>query len=225
MGRSATSSKFGWCQQVLTISIIQTGWIRVLQDEIIALFPENSTYTTQLKSACVIKMRTNVVVVFENEWTTFCWCYAIVSRAVAWWRHQMDTFSALLALCVGTSPVTGEFPHKGRWRGVSMFPLICAWINDWANNREAGDLRRHRIHYDVTVMWVTTPESGSLSSIITLHCSFLPLVDNLVSLFGPPYVIFRPCGRWELSAALPSSLSFFFFTKKSSKRKLSIMRK
>ena len=27
-----------------------------------------------------------------------------------WWRHQMETFSALLALCAGNSPVTGEFP-------------------------------------------------------------------------------------------------------------------
>ena len=33
-----------------------------------------------------------------------------------------------------------------------MFSLICAWINGWVNNREAGDLRRHRAHYDVTVM-------------------------------------------------------------------------
>ena len=48
------------------------------------------------------------------------------------------------------SPV--NFPHKGQWRGVLMFSLICAWINDWVNNREAGDLRRHRAHYDVTVM-------------------------------------------------------------------------
>ena len=29
-----------------------------------------------------------------------------------WWRHQMQTFSALLALCVGNSPVTGEFPAQ-----------------------------------------------------------------------------------------------------------------
>ena len=27
-----------------------------------------------------------------------------------WWRHQMETFSALLAICVGNSPVSGEFP-------------------------------------------------------------------------------------------------------------------
>ena len=33
-----------------------------------------------------------------------------------------------------------------------MFSLIYAWINDWVNNREAGDLRRHRGHYDVTLM-------------------------------------------------------------------------
>ena len=29
-----------------------------------------------------------------------------------WWRHQMETSSALLALCAGTSPVTGEFPSQ-----------------------------------------------------------------------------------------------------------------
>ena len=29
-----------------------------------------------------------------------------------WWRHQMEAFSALLALCAGNSPVTGEFPSQ-----------------------------------------------------------------------------------------------------------------
>ena len=43
-------------------------------------------------------------------------------------------------------------PHKGQWRGALMFPLICVRINGWVNNREAGDLRRHRAHYDVIVM-------------------------------------------------------------------------
>ena len=43
-------------------------------------------------------------------------------------------------------------PHKGQWRRALMFSLICAWINGWVNNREAGDLRRHHTHYDVTVM-------------------------------------------------------------------------
>ena len=48
------------------------------------------------------------------------------------------------------SPVNS--PHKGQWRGALMFSLICVWINDWVNNREAGDLRRYRAHYDVIVM-------------------------------------------------------------------------
>ena len=69
-----------------------------------------------------------------------------------WWRHQMGTFSALLALCAGNSPVPVNSSHKGQWRGALMFSFICVWINDWLNNREAGDLRRHRGHYDVTVM-------------------------------------------------------------------------
>ena len=33
-----------------------------------------------------------------------------------------------------------------------MYYLICVWINGWVNNGEAGDLTRHRAHYDVTVM-------------------------------------------------------------------------
>ena len=31
---------------------------------------------------------------------------------LSWWRHQMETFSVLLAICAGNSPVTGEFPSQ-----------------------------------------------------------------------------------------------------------------
>ena len=31
---------------------------------------------------------------------------------LTWWCHQMETFSALLAICVGNSPVPGEFPTQ-----------------------------------------------------------------------------------------------------------------
>ena len=48
------------------------------------------------------------------------------------------------------SPVNS--PHKGQWRGAFLISLICAWINGWVNNRKACDLRRHRVHYDITVM-------------------------------------------------------------------------
>ena len=32
--------------------------------------------------------------------------------STTWWRHQMETFSASLALCAGNSHVPGEFPAQ-----------------------------------------------------------------------------------------------------------------
>ena len=71
----------------------------------------------------------------------------------SWWRHQMETFSTLLAICAGNSPVTGEFSTQ---RPVTQsfdvfFDLRLNRIR--VNSCEAGDLRRQRTHYDVTVMY------------------------------------------------------------------------
>ena len=52
-----------------------------------------------------------------------------------------------------------------------MFSLIYVWINGWVNNREAGDLRRYRGHYDVNVMDRTIAMifcSGFLSTIVDI---------------------------------------------------------
>ena len=91
----------------------------------------------------------------------FCaFLYMPMSYGSAWWRHQMETFSALLAICAGNSPVNGEFSAQ---RSVTrMFSLIGVWINDWVSNREAGDLRRYRAHYDVTVMEMISPRDVSM---------------------------------------------------------------
>ena len=65
----------------------------------------------------------------------------------------MKIFSALLVICAGNSPVTGEFPtQRPVTRSFDVFFDLNAWINGWVNNDEASDLRRHRAHYDVTVM-------------------------------------------------------------------------
>ena len=56
-------------------------------------------------------------------------------------------------LLCGNSPVTAvNSPHKGQWRGALMSSLICTWTDSWANNGDAGDLRRYRAHCDVIVM-------------------------------------------------------------------------
>ena len=83
------------------------------------------------------------------------------------WRHQMETFSGLLALCAEIHWWLVNSPHKGQWRGALMFSLICAWIN----NHEACYLRRHRAHYDVIVMkaWNFPVEYLSRECIINVN--------------------------------------------------------
>ena len=51
-----------------------------------------------------------------------------------------------------TGYLCGELRHKVQWRGDFMFSLIFAWTKDQVNNGEVGDLRRHRAHYDFTIM-------------------------------------------------------------------------
>ena len=65
----------------------------------------------------------------------------------------METFSALLALYVGNSPVPGEFPaQRPVMRSFDVFFDLRPNKRLSKNNREAGDLRRYRAHYDITVM-------------------------------------------------------------------------
>ena len=66
------------------------------------------------------------------------------------WRHQMCTFSALLALCVGNSPGTGEFPSQRPVTRIFDILFDLRLNNRWANRRDASDLRLHRPHHDVT---------------------------------------------------------------------------
>ena len=69
----------------------------------------------------------------------------------------METFSALLAIYTGNSPVTGEFfATKASDAELLCFSLICVWMNGWVSNRETGDLRRYRAYYNVTIMYNTT---------------------------------------------------------------------
>ena len=64
----------------------------------------------------------------------------------------METFSALLAFCAGNPSITGEFPaQRPVTQSVDVF-FDLSQINDWVNNRDAGDMWCHRTHYDVIVM-------------------------------------------------------------------------
>ena len=67
------------------------------------------------------------------------------------WKHFPRYWSFVRG--IRRSPVNS--PHKGQWRGALVFSLICTWTNDWAKNRDAGDLGLHHAQYDVTVMFCT----------------------------------------------------------------------
>ena len=83
-------------------------------------------------------------------------CMAWIHDDVIKWKHFPRNWSFVRG--IHRSPVNS--PHKSQWRGALMFSLICARINDWVNNCEAGDLRRHRGHYDVTIMILTNFHSN-----------------------------------------------------------------
>ena len=86
---------------------------------------------------------------FQSRDYWYCILPILCIKHAAWWRHQMETFSALLAICAGN---TCEFPaQRPVTRSFDIF-FIWAWMNSWVNNRDAGDLRRHHANYGFTVM-------------------------------------------------------------------------
>ena len=133
------------------------------------------------------------------------------------------------------SPVNS--PHKGQWRGALIFSLICARINYWVNNREAGDLRRYCAHYDVSVMvmpwqlmpWYITSNSNLHPwwcgcdinelclplRIIIVQCRYNEV--NFLENINKRHPMARPLGRgmgcflwspiWLYSASVPAMIN------------------
>ena len=98
-----------------------------------------------------------------------------------------------------------DFPHKSHWRRAFIFSLICTWTNGWVNNRDAGDLRRHCAHYDVSVLYVTTFAATTLvalpfadllypsnmGSVVKTTCNKRPLIKHVHIPCG-----YSSCIRW-----------------------------
>ena len=101
----------------------------------------------------------------------------------------------------GTGHLRGEFTGhrwiprtKAVWRRALMFSLICARIKGWVNNREAGDMRRHRTNYDVTVMG-----NGCYFSLATL-CR---LIVSFIVIGGMQHE--TPTGIWGIISEIISA--------------------
>ena len=89
-----------------------------------------------------IKMFLDLLFLGCVEWT----------RRIPWWRHEMEKFSALLVLCAGNSPVTGEFPtQRPVTRSFDVF--FDLRLNERLSKQSWGWwFESHRVHYDVIVM-------------------------------------------------------------------------
>ena len=110
-----------------------------------------------------------------------------------------------------------------------MFSLIFVWINGWVNNREAGDLRRHRAHCDVIVMWwrfivevwdsadILVVEQNDTPTCVILHFIYVQLgileeVCLLISLIFYPALYLCIHGLWkEVWRPLDISYHIVFF--------------
>ena len=97
------------------------------------------------------------------------------------WKHLRRDWSFMKG--IHRSPTNS--PNKGQWRGALIF--LCACANDWANHRCAGDRRRHRAHYDVTVICIVIGLYWTL-------CDMCLLPDTLNS---------GLCMRWECRECFP----------------------
>ena len=59
------------------------------------------------------------------------------NSSTPWWRHQMETFSALLVICAGNSPVTNEFPAQRKvTRSFDVF--FDLRLNNWLSKQWWG---------------------------------------------------------------------------------------
>ena len=105
---------------------------------------------------------------------------------IAWgtfFNKSIGNISALLAICAGNSPVTGEFPtQRPVTRSFDVF--VDLRLNKrLSNNREAGYLSRYRAHYDAIVMIMPFISGDELCQTLQIHLcksvsTFMELLDR-----------------------------------------------
>ena len=120
-------------------------------------------------------------------------CWQITCNT--WWRHQMETFSALLAICAGNSPVTGEFPtQRPVTRSFDVFfdlrlniRLSKQW-RDWWFERPSCPLWRHS----------NVPHMHIIASWHGIDYPYLPVVKGIL----------RPSGDYPHKGSVSVDLMF-----------------
>ena len=136
---------------------------------------------------------------FICKWYTLC----------VWSLHHWDRFHFNMMTSSNgnifrvTGPLCGEFTchrciplTKASDAELWCFLWSAPWINGWVNNREAGDLRRHRAHYDVIVMSSVTQVIKCSRMVCALHVLPCPLMlTNWTNLI--PFHMLTNC--WKIN--------------------------
>ena len=162
-------------QLPITIVMIGSWWYLIYQIKCYKNISESKLWLWKCESKIQILNLHKVVI----KWGHFSRCWPFV-----WGFHR--------------SPVNS--PYKGQWHGTLVFSLICAWINDWVNDGEAGDLRRHRTHYDIAVM-VSFKTISILSMRIEILCTYASVIV-VASALGNDLVLFSTTDtndNWSLT--------------------------
>ena len=115
---------------------------------VMCIAPENYNWNNNIryempKSVCMLVRLSNYastpyIQLIINPcpvWDSYKFHFILNHDDVIKWKHFPRNWPFVRG--IHRSPMNS--PHKGQWRGAFMFSLICVWINDWENNREAGD--------------------------------------------------------------------------------------
>ena len=128
------------------------GWLNVSGTSIISHVISGSTH-------CLWNKWT-VIQTILPKWNNCLMIYNRTLSAISWEREQCNHyddahFPRYCPFVRRNHQWPMDSSHNGQWHGAFMISLICAWTNGWGNNGDAGDLRRHPAHYDVTLMATT----------------------------------------------------------------------
>ena len=137
-------------------------------------------------------------------------------------RHEMETFSTLLALCVWNSPVTGEFPsHRPVTRNFNV-SLICVWTSGWVNTLFFFIVYSFHYqtcyHYIYSVMYhisyiytwtwnvrvtIETDRGSTKTScfcgISSCNCAWIPIVSTKLIIDARFKVLCACTQRWQIT--------------------------
>ena len=119
--------QLSWCIDFIpgekAVTLIVVGWLIWDRNEALAVKSmgkckkDVTPMLTHCSSFFLALTRWNVITGWfctstNRKWHPDGYWWDCDRGAISWWRHQMETFSALLAICAGNSPVPGESPAQ-----------------------------------------------------------------------------------------------------------------